>query len=180
MPILMTISLSEIETNMKPLYQLVEQHRELERLADLEEIDRDTLLATLEGLQGEITAKAQSACAVILNLEAWAQAAENAARDMEARAERMRNKAEWLRAYVLGGMKATGITKIESPEFRVSIRKNPAAVSISPDAVIPDRYLVQPPAPPPRPDKTAIKAALAAGEVVPGCMLIQGERLEIK
>ena len=165
---------------MKPLYQLVEQHRELERLADLEEIDQDTILATLEGLEGEITIKARSACAVVLNLEAWAQAAENASREMEKRAERMRNKAEWLRSYVLSGMKATGISKIESPEFRVSIRKNPAAVTIAPDAIIPDALMVQPPLPPPRPDKTAIKAALQAGQHIPGCGLVHGERLEIK
>jgi hypothetical protein len=166
---------------MKPLYELVAQHRELERLADLEEIDRDTLLATLEGLEGEITVKAKSACAVVLNLEAWAQAAENASKDMEKRAERMRDKAEWLRSYVLNGMKATGIRKIESPEFRVSIRKNPASVVIDPEAKIPDTFMVQPPTPPPKPDKAAIKHAMLNEQlVIDGVRLEQGERLEIR
>jgi hypothetical protein len=166
---------------MKPLYELVAQHRELERLADLEEIDRDTLLATLEGLEGEITVKAKSACAVVLNLEAWAEAAERAAEQMRIRSDRAWERAEWLRHYLLMNLKATGISKIETPEFRVSIRKNPARVVIDPEAKIPNTFMVQPPTPPPRPDKDALKHAMLNEQlVIDGVRLEQGERLEIR
>lgn len=165
---------------MKPLYQLVEQHRELERLADVEDLDEQTVADTLAGLQGDIATKAQSVAAMTLNVEAWAQAAEDASKRLAERATRTRKKAEWLRRYLHENMRAAGIPKIESPEFTVSIRKNPAAVLIAEGIILPAKFMVQPEPPPPRPDKKAIGEALKAGEVIEGCELRQSERLEIR
>ena len=47
-------------------------------------------------------------------------------------------------------------------------------------AMIPADFLRTPPAPAPAPDKTAIAAALKAGQVVPGCELVRGFRLAVK
>lgn len=70
--------------------------------------------------------------------------------------------------------------KIQSPEFTVSVRANPKAVMIAADAILPAEFMVQPPTPPPRPDKAALKEALEAGRTVEGCWLEQGERLDIR
>jgi hypothetical protein len=167
--------------SLPALYELVGQHRELERLAGSDEVDEQTLRDTLEGLEGSIQLKAQSCAAMVANLSAWAMTIDGAAQRLSERAEKVHKRAEWLRAYLLVNMQQAGITKIETPELVASIRKNPASVQIADGAVLPERFMVpSPPTPPPRPDKKAIGAALKAGEDVPGCSLVQSERLEIK
>lgn len=164
---------------MKPLYALVQQHRALEVL-DAEEIDEQTLADTLEALEGEITVKATSCAAYIQNLASFADSVDEASKKLAERAARIRRKSDWVRAYLLNQLKGAGVSKIQAPEFTLSIRKNPMAVMIKPDAVIPAEYMVQPEAPPPRADKKLIKAALEAGTAIEGCSLEQGERLEIR
>jgi hypothetical protein len=164
---------------MKPLYALVEQYRELERL-DVEEIDEQTLADTLDGLQGEITVKATNCALFARNVETFADTVDAAAAQMAERAKRLRRKADSIRAYLLNQMRGAGITKIQAAEFTVSIRKNPAAVQIAPDAAIPQEYMVVPEPPPPSPDKRKLAEALKAGAVIDGCRLEQTERLDIR
>lgn len=164
---------------MKPLYALIEQYRELERL-DVEDIDEQTLAETLEALQGEITLKATNCALYARNIETFADSVEEAAQQMAERAKRLRRKADGVRAYLLNQMRGAGITKIQAPEFTLSIRKNPAAVQINPGAVIPPEYMVQPEPPPPRVDKRKLADDLKQGVIVDGCWLEQSERLEIR
>lgn len=150
---------------MKPLYALVEQYRELERL-DVEEIDEQTLADTLEALQGEITVKATNCALFARNIETFAGTVEAAAEQMAERANRLRRKADSIRAYLLNQMRGAEITKIQAPEFTVSRKKNPVAVQIGPNAAIPHQFMVTPEPPPPpapRPDKKKIAEALKSG-----------------
>jgi hypothetical protein len=163
---------------MKPLYALVEQYRELERL-DVEDIDEQTLADTLEALQGEIAVKATNCALFARNIETFADTVDEAAQQMAERAKRMRRKADGVRAYLLNQMRGAGISKIQAPEFTVSIRKNPVAVQIKPEAVIPSEFMVQPKAPPPHVDKRKLADALKTGTIVDGCWLEQAERLHI-
>lgn len=164
---------------MKPLYQLVTQYRELQAL-DPEEIDSQTLTNTLEGLGGEITEKATNVAFYARNIESFADQVDEAAAAMADRAKRLREKAKGIRGYLLNQMRGAGITKITAPEFTVSIRKNPAAVQIRPDAAIPQEFMVTPEPPPPSPDKRKIAEALKAGTAIDGCWLEHGERLDIR
>ena len=162
------------------LYKLVEQHRELERLADFDDVPAEVIRDTIEALQGDIQVKATSVAAFIRNLEASADMIDDAAKQMQARAARARKRAEAVKAYLLFQLQATGITRIESPEFVISVRNNPESVRIADGAEIPPEYLVQPEPPPPPPDKEAIKDALKAGRHIEGCYLEAGQRLEIR
>lgn len=164
---------------MKPLYQLVTQHRALEVL-DAEEVDEQTLADTLEALEGEIEIKARSCAAHIQNLDAFAEMVKDASKKLAERAARIERKSDWLRSYLLHQMRGAGLTKIKAPEFTVSIRKNPAAVLIAEHASIPAEYMVQPEPPPPRPDKKKLKEALEHGAVIDGVALEQTERLDIR
>jgi Siphovirus Gp157 len=164
---------------MKPLYELVTQHRELAAL-DPEECDEEALRTTLEGLQGEITLKATSVAAYIRNAEIFADSVEEAAKGLQERAKRVRSRTEWLKSYLLGCMKLSGITKIQSVEFTVAVRKNLAAIHIEPDAVIPEDFMVYPPPPSPHPDKRALKKAIEEGQEIEGVRLEQSERLDIR
>lgn len=164
---------------MKPLYQLVTEFRELERL-DVEDLDEQGLTETLAALQGEIQMKATNVALFARNVETFADTVDDAAKQMAERAKRLRNKAEGIRTFLFSQMKGAGITKISAPQFTLSIVKNPKAVMIKPDAVIPDEYMVQPETPPKRPDKQKLKDALNEGVIIDGVWLEQGERLSIK
>jgi hypothetical protein len=162
------------------LYELTAQHRELEKLLDGDEVPAEVVRDTLEALEGDITAKSTSVAHVILNLEAFADQIKAAADAMTERAARVRRRAESVRAYLLLNMQATGIRKIEAPQFTIAVQNNPASVEIDELAVVPPQYMVTPPPPPPKPDKKALVAALKAGETIPGVWLRQGEHLRIK
>lgn len=184
---------------MKPLFQLVTQYRELQAI-DPEEVDSQTLSDTLEALGGEIQEKAKNVAYYARNIETFADTVDEAAAQMAERAKRLREKAAGIRGYILNQMRGAGITKIQAPEFTVSIRKNPAAVQIAPDATIPENFIVVPEPPPPRPDKRKLSEALKLGAAyerdpydfsrepwdvggsvhIPGVWLEQGETLSIK
>lgn len=164
---------------MKPLYALVEQYRELERL-DVEDMAEQELADTLEALQGEIQVKATNCALFARNVETFADTIDAAAKQMAERAKRMRSKADSIRAYLLNQMRGAGITKITAPEFTISVRKNPAAVMVKPDAAIPPEYWVTPEPPPPRLDKKKLAEHLKEGVLIDGVWLEQGERLDIR
>lgn len=162
------------------LYELVGQHRELERLADSGEVPAEVIRDTIEALEGDIQVKSISVAQFVRNLEVGADVIEDAAKQMQARAARLRRRAESVKAYLLFQMQVTGITKIEAPEFTISVRNNPETVRIVEGAEIPAEYLVAPEPPAPRPDKPKIKAALKAGGHIDGCYLEAGQRIEIR
>lgn len=163
------------------LYELTQQHRELERLAELsDELPVEVIRDTVEALEGTIQEKAVSVAAVVRNLEAHAEMVANAAKALRERAMRAEARAESLRAYLLFNLQTCGITKVECPEFTLAVRNNPEAVNIADDAQIPAEFYVPVPRPPPRLDKTALKAALKGGREVPGVWLSSGQRLEIR
>lgn len=165
---------------MAALYELVAQYRELEKLADSEEIDALVLRDTLEGLTGNIEDKAKAVGAFIGNLEADSQAILGAVEKMVSRAKRLQNRADAVRDYLFANMKAVNVSRIACPYFVLAIKKNPPKVVIDSEESIPETLLVTPPAPPPHPDKRAIAELLKSGAAVPGAHLEQSERLDIR
>lgn len=165
------------------LYKLADQYRQLEQLGTDEQLDETTLQAiqnTLEGLEGEIEVKTQNVAAYALNLDAYAEAAKDASKQLAERAKRIERRAQALRDYIRSQLEVATITKIEGPEFTISIRKNPASVVVAANADLGDEWMVFPEPPPPTPDKRKIGDALKAGKEVRGCSLIQTTRLEIR
>lgn len=165
---------------MSSLFQLADQYRSLLALADSEtEIPEEVLRDTVEGLQGELQVKAQNVARFVLNQEAMAEAIENAAEQMQLRAKRLRNRTGYLKQYLLTNMQAVGLQKVESPEIVLSIRNNPESVVVFDEKALPADLMVQPPAPPLRPDKMRIKDLLKAGQEVAGARLEHTQRLSI-
>lgn len=168
---------------MSALYEIVAQYRSLETLDASDDLPADVIRDTLEGLTGELTVKATNVARYILNVESMADAVDGAAKQMKARAERMRKRADSIREYLRVNMQGAGITKIEATEFVLALKKNPPAVIIDNEAAIPDAFKVTPEPPPPplpRPDKALIKKGIQSGLTIAGCHLEQAERLEIK
>jgi hypothetical protein len=151
-------------------------------MAKLLELDLDdqTFKDTVEGMSGEIEAKAINVAAFIRNVESSAAAIKEAEGRMKARREALEKKTAWLMDYLKRNMEACGITKIESPELSLSIRKNPPYLVVDCAAAIPDYYWTDPPVPEKVLDKKGIKEVIAAGHEVAGVHLEHGTRLEIK
>lgn len=166
--------------NALTLYQLSEQYRALERLADSDEIPPEVIRDTLDALSGELDDKAVSVAHFIRNLESAAESIAAAAGNMMIRADRLRDRAHSVREYLLFHMQATNKQRIDSVYFTLSVRNNPPAVVVDDETAVPVEFKVQPPAPAPRLDRTMIAAHLKAGETVPGCHIVTRQRLEIK
>jgi hypothetical protein len=162
------------------LYQLTDQLLQAQNALADSDFDEATIADTLEGLQGEVVQKMEGCIAISRNLESLAAQIKAAEEKMAERRKTLENRVEWLHGYVKGAMEASGITKIECPYFRATIRQNPAKVVIDALQEIPKGYLRYPEAPPPAPDKKAIADALNGGFVVAGAHLEYGKRLEVK
>ena len=164
---------------MTALYLLTQEFREAaEKLADAELPD-EVIADTLESLQFPIEEKAKNVAMVIRNIEASAKAIKEAADAMILRAKSEENRAKHLKGYLQSAMEATGITKIESPYFVISLRNNPKSVVIDAESQIPADYMREVPATY-SPDKTLIKKAIQDGYEVPGCHLTRTQSLQIK
>ena len=140
---------------MTALYQITDQHRDLERLATEEDVDPQTLADTLAALEGDVSEKATSVAMFVGNLQSAAEAIEAAAKALKARAQRLNNRAEAVKTYLKINMEACNFTKISCPYFTISLRKNPPRVEIYDEPSIPDTYRQWPEPPPPAPEVIA-------------------------
>lgn len=159
------------------LYQIANEYREAATaMADLD-LPEEAIRDTLEGMAGELEAKATNVAMCIRNLEVNADAISEAAKQMTERAKRVQARADRIRDYLYFHMQQTGITKIECPYFKLSIKNNPPMVCVDSKEDIPKKYWV------PQPDalnKVEILRDLKDGANVPGVHLMQRQRLEIK
>jgi hypothetical protein len=162
------------------LYQLSAVHRALADALSEADIDEVTIADTLESMSGDLEAKAVGTAMVARNLEAAAEQIKAAEAEMAKRRKAIESNATRVRKYLLDNLLVAGITKVECPHFRISVRENPGAVVVDNEQQIPAAYLTDPPPPAPVPNKSLIKAALADGFDVPGCRLVKGKRLDIR
>jgi hypothetical protein len=165
---------------MTTLYELTAQYRsDLERLSELD-LDEQTVADTLDSLGGELQTKAINVAMFASNLDATASAIKKAETQMATRRKAIEARSARLRKYLLDNMQACSLQKIECPQFVLSVRSNPASVEVFDERMVPGCYTRIQPAPPPVPDKAAIKRAIDTGVEVPGCRLTKTQRLEIK
>lgn len=162
------------------LYKLADEYCEAENKLQNLELDDQTISDTLEGMSGEIETKASNVAFVIRNMESLAEQIKQAEQQMASRRKALENRADNVRQYLLTNMERCGISKIESPWFKISVKQNPEKVVIYDAGAIPCELYRYPEAPPPEPDKKAIKAAIESGNDVPGVHLERTKRLEIK
>lgn len=86
------------------------------------------------------------------------------------RAKRYRYRADTLRGCAFAALTVLGIQKREQPDYTASVRAGQPSVFIEDDAAVPNGLCRVTRIP----DKTAIGAALKAGKIVPGAVLLDG------
>lgn len=166
--------------NSLALYTIADQYlADLQKLQEMD-LDEQTLTDTLEAMSGDLELKATNVAMFVRNLEAGAEAIKAAEKAMADRRKALEGKAERIREYLLSNMLRTGITKIECPYFALSVRKNPPAVEVLDQAMIPDEYFDIPEPPAPTLNKNRLKEALKNGVEVQGAKLSVGQSLSIK
>lgn len=162
------------------LYQIAAEFRQMvEHLMQTQE-DAAAIKDTIEAESYPLEVKAQNVAYAIRNLESLAEQIKTAEKSMSERRKAVEKRAEHIREYLKTCMEVAGIQKIECPHFQLAIKKNPPSVDVFEPSLVPPAFLRQPEPPPPQIDKTAIKDALKTGGEVPGAVLVQGTRLDIK
>lgn len=132
--------------------------------------DDQALLDTLEG----VTDLREGLIAVMRQAdmdEALAAGITPRVEEMQARKNRLKERAEKRKALVLWAIQEAGIPKIEAPEFTIGTARTPGAVIITDQAQLPAQYMRTYD---PEPDKKAIADAMKRGETVPGAMKSNG------
>ena len=133
----------------------------------------------LNAVKVDAQVKITSTAKYVSMLECQEEQIKKAIKGMQARLKDRQRRTAWLKAQMLKGMTALGVTKIESPDIEVKIGKLPPSVRVLDEAQIPNEYIKT---------KTeqivdiaAIKIALKQGVDVPGVMLItNGQKLNIR
>jgi len=109
--------------------------------------------------------------------EAQSKALKEIEAENKERRSRFDSKAETLRSIVKHSMEQLGMTRLESPDFTATISATRPRVEIKDEEAVPTQLckIIR------QPDKTAIKAALEQGEIVPGAYLTEpGHTLTVR
>jgi hypothetical protein len=145
--------------------------------ADLTEDRRAELSADLISALAGTREKVDNTNRVLAMFEGLEAAAAAEIARLTSRAKRYARQHQRLTDYVLATMEASAIQQLDGETSTLKARKNPPSVVIDDPAAIPSQYFRYAPAPPPTPDKAAIKSALKARLTVEGARLIQTSRL---
>ena len=164
---------------MTKLYELAGQYLALAELADDPELPPGVLADSLEGLEGEIEAKAQALLQVVAGMDGDTGAIDTEIKRLQLRKSVIQNRADSLRAYLQFNMEQTGISKISCPLFQITLAKGRPMVVVTNESLIPGAFTNTTTTV--RPVKSLILAALKDGEDVPGCVLGESKQsLRIK
>lgn len=162
---------------MTALHHIAAAYRaQAEQLASLD-ASPEQVSGALESLEGELSDKARAIGFVIRAIEAEAEAEKAWAKQAADKAKSLQNRADSLREYLSGAMRACGLEKVTAPGIALSFRRS-EAVNILDASSIPAEYLAPPR--PRDPDKVAIKEDLKAGVIIPGAALDVRHTLQIK
>ena len=166
------------------LYTLTQHQHILQHQLEAAGFDAQTIIDTLDGEDNTdaLKEKRLAYVSIIKSKRALAAAREKPYLDMGELIKADLDAANRLEAALFASMLATDDADLIGLEFEAHIKGKAAALVIKEGAVIPDEFMVMPvPAPPvARPDKDAIKKALAAGRVIDGCELGMNKKLVIK
>lgn len=156
------------------LYDLNESYQNLLELLDNEEFqDNEDIINALETIKEEFSEKADSVVRLIKTAEAEATAIDPELKRLTARKRARENLAKRLKQYLLDNMTEQ---KIKTNLFTISVAKTQAVdVQISVDnlPLAYQKISIEP-------NKTELKKAIKAGEVIEGVSLIDSPYLAIR
>lgn len=158
------------------LYEITREAMELASLLETEELTPELEQALVIN-QDQLQAKANNYAKVIVNIQSDSDAIDAEIKRLKAMKESKERAITRLKEAVKNAMMVSSIEKIESPLFKLSIRKSESVeVDILeglPSEFVNIKNVVTP-------DKIAIKEAIKRGEFVLGARLVDNFNLQIK
>lgn len=158
------------------LYEITQEAQYLAALLETEELTPELEQALIIN-QDQLQAKAVNYAKVIANYQAESDAIDQEIKRLKAMKESRENKIEWLKESVKKAMLVSGIEKVESPLFKLAVRRSEAVevdmVEALPNAFQNVKNVITA-------DKVAIKEAIKRGENVTGARLVENFNLQIK
>ena len=158
------------------LYEITQEAQYLAVLLETEELTAELEEALIIN-QNQLQAKAVNYAKVIANFQAESDSIDQEIKRLKAMKESRDKKVEWLKESVKKAMLVSGIEKVESPLFKLSVRRSEAVevdvVEALPSAFQNVKNVVTA-------DKVAIKEAIKRGEFVMGARIIENFNLQIK
>ena len=162
------------------LYELTSEYLDLLAMLEDPDVDEDLINDTLEGIDGELEAKADGYARVMRQMDADAKAIKAEEERLANRRKSLENRSAALKCRLQQMMEITGKVKFKTELFSFGIQKNPAAVVMDEQYIenIPECYLI---IQEPKIDKQKIKEDLKAGLDLEGIAhLEQTESLRIR
>lgn len=151
------------------LYELKEEYEQA--LSAMEGLDQETIEDSLAAIKDEIDVKAE-------NCARWLKGVESEVNEIDLEIKRLnqmkktrKNNIEWMRNYLKSNMIACNIKKIESPIISVTLREPLDVIEIDSPDDVPEQFKTIEV----KVNKTAIKQAIKAGEVVEGARMVKGD-----
>jgi hypothetical protein len=158
------------------LYEITREAIELASLLETEELTPE-LEKSLIINQDQLQSKAVNYAKVIANIQSDSDAIDQEIKRLKAIKESKDRAVTRLREAVKEAMLVSGIEKIESPLFKLSIRRSEAieidVIDALPSEFVNIKNVVSA-------DKIAIKEAIKRGEYITGARIIENFNLQIK
>lgn len=166
------------------LYEIADTYRAFMAAVDAGEIPEDAVVDTLDGIEGEFEAKADSIACLIKELRLEAKDIKEEADNLYVRQKQKQARADWLARYLQANMQATGNGKIETARNRITIKKNPVSCKILDEDTVLGFLQLHGMADCYKQETTIKKRELLMrlkdGDEIPGAELDVSERIEIK
>lgn len=164
---------------MNSLYALQSDYAWLLSLLYDDEVDEQTIIDTLDSIEGAIDEKAENYAKIIKDIERSIENVSEEIKRMQERQRVMKNRQEWLKNNLFTAMKEVGKTKIKGDIFTISISKNggaaPLEVLVSADELPDELRKVKYEA-----DKEALRKLAEQGDTRYAVIKERGESLRIK
>lgn len=125
---------------MNTLFELTGAYLELLQLAEEEELDKQTLADTLEGLQGELEQKADQYAAVIKTLKGQEDMIDLEIKRLQERKQILVNNQKRLKETLETAMNTTGNRKFKTVLHSFNIQKNPPSLKIIDENSVPETF----------------------------------------
>lgn len=158
---------------MSTLRELSHELQEVQSLALDPDVPEEALRDTLDGIEGMFNEKAVRIVHVITNSDTDVDAISAEIKRLSERKRSIELAQDRLREYLRFNMEATGISKISSPLFTITLAAGRDIVEIYDEAALPDEFVrvktvVSP-------EKADILKALKSGIDVPGATITKSK-----
>ena len=160
---------------MATLYDLTGSYAQIQQMI---EEGSDDLSGILETVEGAIEEKLEGYAMVIRNIESDVEGLKGEEKRLADRRKTMENGIKRMKENMQFAMSSTGNQKIKGEKFTFTVQKNPPALKVLDESLIPIEFVAVTTIS--TVDKKAIMEHLKAGSHVPGTQISQGESLRIR